>query len=52
MAIIVALRWMCGLYRGAISGAERVVWLGSFNAVIATLRFVLAPFTMTGGVSP
>ena len=53
MAIIVALRWMCGLYRGAISGAERLVWLGSFNAVIATLRFVLVlPVLIFTGASP
>lgn len=41
MAISVALRWMCGLYRGIISGCELFVWLGWFNAVFATLRFVL-----------
>lgn len=53
MAIIVALRWMCGLYRGAISGAERLVWLGSFNAVIATLRFVMVlPVLIIAGASP
>ena len=40
MAAIVAMRWMCGLYRGAISGSERLVWLGVFNSLIATLRFV------------
>jgi len=40
MAISVALRWMCGLYRGVITGTERLVWLGGFNAFIATLRFV------------
>lgn len=40
MAGIVALRWMCGLYRGAISGSERLVWLGGYNSFIATLRFV------------
>lgn len=40
IAIIVALRWMCGLYRGAISGSERLVWLGGYNAFIATLRFL------------
>ena len=40
MAISVALRWLCGLYRGVVSGSERLVWLGSFNAFIATLRFV------------
>lgn len=41
MAAIVALRWMCGLYRGVLTGAERLVWLSGFNSVIATGRFVL-----------
>ena len=40
MAVSVALRWMCGLYRGVISGSERLVWLSAFNALIATLRFI------------
>lgn len=40
MAISVALRWMGGLYRGVISGFERLVWLSIFNASIATLRFI------------
>lgn len=40
MAIGVAFRWMSGLYRGCISGTERLVWLGGFNAFIATLRFI------------
>ena len=40
MAVGVALRWLSGLYRGCISGAERLVWLSGFNAFIATLRFV------------
>jgi len=39
MALGVALCWMGGLYRGAISGSERLVWLNSYNAIIATLRF-------------
>jgi len=53
MAIIIALRWMCGLYRGAISGSERVVWLGGYNSAIATLRFVLVlPILMFVGTSP
>ena len=53
MAVIIALRWMCGLYRGAISGAERLVWLGGFNAGIATLRFVLIlPFLIYVSASP
>lgn len=41
MAIIIALRWMGGLYRGVITGAERLVWLSGFNSLIATGRFVL-----------
>lgn len=41
MAITIGLRWMCGLYRGVISGAERLVWLGGFNVFLATVRFVL-----------
>lgn len=41
MGMIVGLRWICGLYRGAISGLERLVWLNGFNAAIATFRFVL-----------
>ncbi len=41
MAISVALRWMCGLYRGVITGSELLIWLGGFNALVATLRFVL-----------
>jgi O-antigen/teichoic acid export membrane protein len=40
MAAAVALRWLGGLYRGVISGAERLIWLGGFNALVATLRFV------------
>lgn len=39
MAICVALRWMTGLYRGIISGFERIVWLSVSNIVFATLRF-------------
>lgn len=40
IAASVALRWMSGLHRGCISGSERLVWLGGFNAFVATLRFV------------
>lgn len=39
MAISISLRWMTGLYRGVISGFERIVWLSIVNSVIATLRF-------------
>lgn len=40
MAVIVALRWMSGLYRGVLTGFERLVWLGNFNILFATLRYV------------
>lgn len=40
MAMSVALRWMGGLYRGVISGSERLVWLSAFNVLVATLRFI------------
>ena len=41
MGVIAALRWMSGLYRGAITGFEQLVWLSSFNIFIATIRFIL-----------
>lgn len=53
MALIVSLRWMCGLYRGAINGFERLVWLSGFNIAVATGRFVLViPFFIYVGASP
>lgn len=53
MAIIIALRWMCGLYRGVITGAERLVWLSGFNSLIATARFVLiVPVLMFVSATP
>lgn len=53
MAVGVALRWRCGLYRGAISGSERFVWLGGYNSLIATLRFVgVLPVLMFVGNTP
>ncbi|MCP5182206.1 MAG: oligosaccharide flippase family protein [Pseudomonadales bacterium] len=53
MAIIVGLRWICGLYRGAIIGFERLVWLNVFNAGIATVRFgLVVPFLMFVGSTP
>ena len=53
MAVGVALRWMSGLYRGCISGAEQLVWLGGFNAFVATLRFIgVLPVLVWIGYSP
>lgn len=53
MAMIIALRWLGGLYRGAISGFEHLVWLSGFNVVVSTLRFVaVVPFLAHVGSTP
>lgn len=53
MAICVALRWVGGLYRGVITGFERLVWLSVFNVIVATLRFVGAfPIMWIFGFTP
>jgi O-antigen/teichoic acid export membrane protein len=53
MSAIISLLWMCGLYRGVISGSERLVWLGCYNSVIATLRFVAVfPILLVFGPTP
>lgn len=46
MAMCVAMRWMGGLYRGVLTGNERLVWLSGFNVIIATLRFLAVFVTM------
>jgi len=53
IALIVALRWTSELYRGVITGFERLVWLSALNIAIATFRFVLViPFFIVVGSSP
>lgn len=53
IAIIIALRWMSGLYRSLISGAEQLVWLGNYNLIIATVRFIgVLPILIFIGTSP
>jgi O-antigen/teichoic acid export membrane protein len=53
MALIIALRWTSGLYRGVVNGFERLVWLSGLNIVVATLRFVLVvPVLIYLGTSP
>lgn len=53
ISMIVALRWISGLYRGAITGFEQLVWLSHFNSILATARFVIViPYFMYVGVSP
>lgn len=38
MALVVALRFIEGIYRGSLFGLQRQVWYNGVNAVIATLR--------------
>ncbi len=40
ITIIIGVRWLCGLYRGIITGSEELIWLGSFAAFIASFRFL------------
>lgn len=53
MAIIVALRWITGLYKGVISGYEEIVWLSGFNSFIAFSRFLIVfPVMLFFGATP
>jgi O-antigen/teichoic acid export membrane protein len=53
MSVIIALRWISSLYRGAISGFERLVWLNGFNIAVASTRFVFViPIFIFFGTSP
>lgn len=53
IGFLIALRWISGLYRGAISGLEKQVWLNGFNVAIVTARSVLViPVFMLIGSSP
>ena len=53
MSVIVSMRLVCGLYRGAINGFERLVWLGCFNTFVATARFIVVmPIFIYWGTRP
>lgn len=40
MAVSIGLRWMCGIYRATIIGAEQFVWLSYYTWVFTTLRYL------------
>lgn len=40
MAFILAFRWIASIYRAAVIGFEKLVWLGIINVVFAVLRFL------------
>jgi O-antigen/teichoic acid export membrane protein len=53
MAVSIAIRWLGGLYRSTISGAERLVWLSGFSAAITSLRFLgILPILLWVDASP
>ena len=53
MAPALALRLCAGLYRGAVGGYERIVWLSAFNATVATARYALIiPWLLFVDASP
>lgn len=40
MSIGIISRWQSGLYRGVITGQEKLVWVSTVNSIVATLRFI------------
>lgn len=53
MSGVVFAQWMCSLYRGAITGFEKLVWLGGYNIAISTLRYIgVVPVFILMGVAP
>ncbi|MFI4938988.1 MAG: lipopolysaccharide biosynthesis protein [Burkholderiales bacterium] len=53
MAVTFGLRLVCNLYRGAITGFERLVWLSGLNVALATARYVLViPVFIFVGTTP
>ena len=47
MALVVALRFVEGIYRSALFGLQRQVWCNAVNAAVATLRSVGAAIVLT-----
>jgi O-antigen/teichoic acid export membrane protein len=53
MALCIALKLLGELYRGVVSGFERMAWLAGFNALFGSVRLVLVvPFLGWMGSSP
>lgn len=40
MGIMIALKWMVGLYKGAINGFEQQVWLNIYGVTINSFKFI------------
>ena len=50
MAISVSIRWLSGLYRGVITGFEKIIQLSVINITVTSLRFlgVFASMALVG----
>lgn len=51
IALVISLRFIEGIYRGALIGLQRQVWFNSVNAVLSTLRWG-GSFAVLALVSP
>ena len=51
IGIVIALRWLATLYRSALIGLQRQVWLSGFNAIFATLRGGGVTLVLAFGIS-
>jgi O-antigen/teichoic acid export membrane protein len=40
MGIMIAFKWLVGLYRGAINGFEQQVWVNIYGVIINSLKFI------------
>jgi len=51
MAPALAMRFISGLFRSLLTGFEDLVWLGTFNVLVALMRFaaVIPAFELFGG---
>jgi O-antigen/teichoic acid export membrane protein len=53
MGLVMASRWLSGVYRAIVYGFEKIIWLGGASIFIATLRFVFViPVLSFFGSSP
>ena len=40
MGIMIAFKWLVGLYKGAINGFEQQIWLNVYGVIINSLKFI------------
>jgi O-antigen/teichoic acid export membrane protein len=40
IGLVIAFRWVLGIYKAVVNGFERLIWLGTYNSLFITIRFV------------